>query len=420
MATQSWEQTEPLARRWGYTLAAELRFVFAALSAPPLYMALALLVLALLLIPQLPLRYRIDVGLGEGYGGDLPMLQGFNTPERDSHGSFRWTADGAKIHMVGLGQRPLRVQLDFFPISDEVVQAGPKSLDILANGQPLVTLPVFKAGSQQSFVVPPRLLANGDLTLTLRTETFAPPGDPRRLGTPLDRITVTALNNGGFVAPDWHSLTTWLLALAMGWLVLCRAVGQTGDRRPETGDRRRESIRKGRKACPELVEGEREGETQYAVCSTQYAVLGAKGSWFLVLGSCLIALAATLDPLRWAAGAQAALLALAWGYGLALLLHWLLPGLAARLAVPLSGRALGVLALICVGAFAMRYGGRLYPESMPGDIGFHTNRFGELVRGLVHILSRNRGVDFPYPPGPYLLLAPVTLLGVSIPTLLQF
>jgi amino acid adenylation domain-containing protein len=41
--------------------------------------------------------------------------------------------------------------------------------------------------------------------------------------------------------------------------------------RPETGDRRPEPIREGREACPELVEGEREGfSTQHAARSTQY------------------------------------------------------------------------------------------------------------------------------------------------------
>ena len=47
---------------------------------------------------------------------------------------------------------------------------------------------------------------------------------------------------------------------------------------------------------------------------------------------------------------------------------------------------------------------------MPGDIGFHINRFADTVRGTVFILSKNRGVDFPYPPALYLTLAPLFLL----------
>jgi hypothetical protein len=66
----------------------------------------------------------------------------------------------------------------------------------------------------------------------------------------------------------------------------------------------------------------------------------------------------------------------------------------------------------------MRYGGRLYPSSMHGDIGFHINRFNNAAWGLIFILSKNRGVDFPYPPWPYLLVAPLTLVGLRPSTIL--
>lgn len=56
---------------------------------------------------------------------------------------------------------------------------------------------------------------------------------------------------------------------------------------------------------------------------------------------------------------------------------------------------------------------------MPGDIGFHTNRFHEMLGGLITLISNNRGVAFPYPPGPYLLLAPLRVFGLETPLLLQ-
>jgi hypothetical protein len=67
-----------------------------------------------------------------------------------------------------------------------------------------------------------------------------------------------------------------------------------------------------------------------------------------------------------------------------------------------------------------RYGGKIYPDAMPGDIGFHVNRFVDVAYGEVLLVSRNRGVDFPYPPGLYLLLVPFTLLGVGRDAALQF
>ena len=77
------------------------------------------------------------------------------------------------------------------------------------------------------------------------------------------------------------------------------------------------------------------------------------------------------------------------------------------------------LLLIIVIVFATRYGGKIYPDSMPGDIGFHANRFAETVWGQVMLVSRNRGVDFPYPPAFYLILAPFTLLDIDRRALLH-
>ena len=68
---------------------------------------------------------------------------------------------------------------------------------------------------------------------------------------------------------------------------------------------------------------------------------------------------------------------------------------------------------------ATRYGGKIYPDAMWGDIGFHINRYTEVLQGLVLLLSRNRGVDFPYPPAFYLVLAPFSLLGLDRRVLLQ-
>jgi hypothetical protein len=56
---------------------------------------------------------------------------------------------------------------------------------------------------------------------------------------------------------------------------------------------------------------------------------------------------------------------------------------------------------------------------MHGDIGFHAHRLLEVRQGLVMLLSSNRGVDFPYPPALYLLLAPLTLTGLDDRVLLQ-
>ncbi|NNJ10039.1 hypothetical protein EKD04_006845 [Chloroflexales bacterium ZM16-3] len=339
------------------------------LASPALWLALSALLVTFLIAPQLPLRYTIDAGYEEGLGSDLPFLNGFNTAERDSHGTYRWTDDGATIRVPGVGQRPLALRLSFFPVGADVMAVGPHVIEILSDGQPLASLPVIAAGSIQSILVPPP--TNGSLMISLRTETFSPPGDPRRLGTPLAMVEIVALPNGP-ASPDWPSALGWLGAATLAWMALRHALGADAPL--------------GR---------------LYGVC----------------VG--LVGLAAILDPPRWAAGADAALLAAALAYPLAIGVRAGLTPLARHFGVPLDSFGLGWLSVFCVIAFAMRYGGRLYPNSMHGDIGFHINRFNDAILGLIFILSKNRGVDFPYPPGPYLLVAPFTLLGLSSGTVLQ-
>src|SRR5262249_38524514 len=115
--------------------------------------------------------------------------------------------------------------------------------------------------------------------------------------------------------------------------------------------------------------------------------------------------------------------AVALGVAAALLLGgWLRPALATlyrRVASPIAPPARRWLMLMALLVLATRYGGKIYPDAMWGDIGFPTNPYAEVLQGLGLLISRNRGVDFPYPPAFYLLLAPFSLLGVDKRVLLQ-
>ena len=347
----------------------------AALRAGVLWAALAILALALLLGPQLPLRYTIDVGYEEGYGSDLPLLRNFHTAERDASGTYRWTADGARIMVPGLGGRAVLLQLTFLPVGGEALARGPQATEIWGGGQLLARLPVRAEGRAYSFVLPAELVVQGRLDLTIRTATFVPTGDQRALGARLSGLRMTSVG-GGLAMPDWLAGLGWLQVLVLGWLLMRRSLG--------------------------------------------LGHAGERGAgWLLLVAAALIGLAAWADPPRWALGAWPALAALGAAYGLALALRLALPWLADRVGVKLGPSALGWLTLIVCAAFAMRYGGRLYPSAMHGDIGWHTNRMREALLGQIFLLSENRGIPFPYPPGPYLALAPFTLLGTSLPLTLQ-
>jgi hypothetical protein len=340
------------------------------------------MLLGLLLVVQLPRYYPIDVGVHEGYGGDLPLLWGFNTPEDDEHGTYRWTQDGATIRLPGMGQRPLLLQLDYIPISAAVIQAGPKQMELWLTDQFFTTLPVAESGRQYTLLIPPRYMPQGTLDLTIHTATFTPPDDPRTLGTPLDMVRVVSTQPTGTIAlPAWDAVWQWMLAVVFFWLVVARALYTSG-------------------------------------YPSAYRHRWAAGMSGMVI--VLIIVAAWLDPSRWGYGATPAVLAAGSSLLVLLVIQPLLPRLFSRLHLPVVPWAMAWLLLIAIAAFGVRFGGRLYPLSMWGDIGFHANRFIETFGlGELFLVSRNRGVNFPYPPGTYLVQAPLILLDLDLRFMLQ-
>lgn len=329
---------------------------------------LGLLAALLVLAAQAPLSYRIEIGQEDGPGADLPLILDFNTPEHDFNGDFRWTAGDSIIRLPGVGQRPLLAELRTFPVSQEMAQNGPQTFTLVASGQALVEAPVRPNGGVYHFLLPPPPDGTGDQQIELVSTTVIPSGDVRSLGILVDAFRVTGAP--GPTVPAWGTLLAWLGALCLAWLAI-RSIGIT----------------------PALA------------------------IWLLLPGALLLGLAALLDPPRLALGGPPALITLALTLALALVMRYVL-GRYQTLFGQHTG-ALQVLCLIMLLVFAMRYGGKIYPYSMPGDIGFHINRFADTLRGQVFLLSRNRGVDFPYPPAFYLVLAPLTLAGIERGTLLQ-
>ncbi len=389
-------------------------------------MSLGLFLALLLLAAQAPLRYAIQIGQDEGYGSDRPMVADFHDPETSpSAGSnFRWTSERSLIRLPGLGQRPLQLRLRLLPVNQEVAARAPQVIEVWAGGMLLGRLPIRPtSGGIYRLLVPAPPDGSGNQEIELRGTTFTPTGDSRAIGTPIDAALVERA--GGLAWPAWRSTLLWLVAALLFWLGLRRA-----------------------------------GLVQHI------ALIG------LLMGILLASLAALIDPPRFAFGATPALIALALGWLLMLLLNaapaglllagallalpaglllatlgtgqyenwggpgavalglaaalllagWLRPALGTlyrRVAPPIPPAARRWLMLIALLTLATRYGGKIYPDAMWGDIGFHTNRYTEVLQGLVLLLSRNRGVDFPYPPAFYLLLAPFSLLGLDRRVLLQ-
>ena len=356
------------AGRW---LAAELQLAFAATRDGRLALLLGIFAALMVLAAQAPLHYGVDVGVEDGPGSDLPLVAGFHPRERDLQGTFRWTTGTSHIRLPGVGVRPLQLTLRFIAVSPEVAERGPRELELWANGALAARLPVRPQGAVfRVLLSAPR---SGDVLVELRSATLVPTGDERAIGAGLAAFGAAA--PGGPALPAARPTLLWLLAALLAWLAVRRA--------------------------------------GFAPAATLALLLPLAG---------LAGLAALLDPPRFAFGAVPAATALALGWALALLLGGARPYIARqarRLGVAVPDSHWRWLALMAVAVLAARYGGKIYPDSMPGDIGFHINRMMDVARGTVLLVSRNRGVDFPYPPAPYLLLMPWLLAGVSPRVALQ-
>jgi hypothetical protein len=344
--------------------------MWAALRDQRLWLALVVFLLLQTLASQPALYYPIDIGKADGYRADLPLVRGFFPPEREGATVFRWSSAQIALRLPGVGQRPLRLSLALLALNDEVAQRGPQYLEVWANGTLLTTLPVRRSGSDYTLLVPPPYNGSGEQVIELRSTTFIPSGDERSIGVPINTLVVEA--DAGPHWPAWRPTLEAMLAMLLLWLALRRA--------------------------------------GFAGRTTLAGLLVVAALW---------SLASFADPLRTAFGVDAALIALALGYLLVVLFVHGTPKLFTRFTVAYDRRALRWLVLLALVVFVTRFGGKLYPDAMPGDIGFHDNRLGDTIRGMVLLLSRNRGVDFPYPPAFYTLLAPFTLFDLDRQVLLR-
>jgi hypothetical protein len=399
----------------------ETTLLLATLRDGALWRMLALLALLLTLAAQLPLYYAIDVGREDGIGSDLPLVRGMFPVEESPNGPFRWTTDRAIVRLPGIGQRPLAATIRVLAVNDEVATRGARELELWSSGQRLAFLPVRQSGAIYRLLIPPPADGTGDHRIEIRSATVIPTDDRRAVGTPLTTIALSA--GGGPTLPPWRSTLIWIGAGLALWVTLRQA-------------------------------GFGQGTIQAIMLPL--LALAAMGAW--------------LDPPRFALGAAPALIALTIGWALVVMLCaapetlrlaglalvvittvlWLIdwrgptidlgratahlravvglaglaflasaairPALAAaiaRLGIDVPAAHWRWLLLIVMVVFATRYGGKIYPDSMPGDIGFHANRFADVAFGRALLVSRNRGVDFPYPPAFYLILAPLTLLDID-------
>ncbi len=343
----------------------------------PLYGLLLALTLGLFVVVQRPLAYDVAIGQEDGWGADLPFAYNWNTTESTDAARYRWTGKDSRIRLSGLPRYPFAVELAFLP-ADANPRVADGVVDVSASSATQVALPLALGQRRVHMLVDTAATHGGVFELAIRAPTWTPDNDPRTLGVPIDNFSLTSLVD----APPLSSFRQAPVSWAFFWPVLLLIAAWVPLRR-------------------------------WGASRTLATVLGA-----MLVGLLLAGMA--VDRPRFALVAQPVTTALFWAVIWALGLRWALGGLVRKLRIPVSAPLLDLLALLFFASFALRYTGRLYPLSMPGDLGFHINREHDVLRGLTRLVSRHRGIDFPYPPALYMLLLPFRLLPISADQLVEF
>ncbi|NJM04970.1 hypothetical protein HC891_00155 [Candidatus Gracilibacteria bacterium] len=322
--------------------------------------------LLLLLVTQLPFNYRFQVGIDQGAVTDKPFLRGFNGGELITWDeSWRWSRGEAAVVVPGIGQRAVLVGFDVVSHRAQwQADIPPPVLTVDVGAGTPVDVVLRPQAARYTFYVPSEAMRNGSLNIGLRTEGWQNPNDARsELGVAIGNwLTVSSIAVPNLVRPDWGLALSWPLGLGLLWVAV-------------------RTLR----------------------FPPRQALL------LLVPLALLVPLLAAFEAPRLAAGERwviaNGLLAIV-GAGLC---NWLVPPLLKYLGLAVPTAIVRWLLLLMVLSFAVKFGGQLYPAAMPGDLQLHVNRYTRTMFGEVYIPAQHRGLPFPFPNAPYIVIAPFTL-----------
>lgn len=343
---------------------------------PWLFCSLAAVVL--FLAAQAPWSYHFVAGKERGHHSDLPFLQGFRPPEVDDAGQrWRWSNQEAWIEIPGIGNRTVIFGMNIVSHrANRQPDAPPTQLTIQTGTTPPFDITLRRESARYLLLIPPEMLERGRMRMHLATEGWDAPGDRRTgLGVAIgEAVAIRQTQYQGMIIPEvalWIAWSVWLFPL--WWALRILAFSQR----------------------PAMM--------------------------LLLPLAIVVPLLSLLDAPRMGFGNGWVLQIALMSVVSACVCMWLIPSLLQRWDVMPPPHLLRWLLLLIVVSFVLKYGGRLYPDSMPGDLQLHINRYLKTVmHGQIYIPAQHRGLPFPFPNGLYLTLAPFELLGPSIRFWLQF
>ncbi len=240
--------------------------------------------------------------------------------------TYRWSSDRGTISLPGIGRGDWTITLD---ATIQHPDKRPLGAVIAANGVPITQLP--DGGPRRlTLFVPAALVPDGDLTLTIASNTYK---DPRPLGVLLYDLRVAPAGPGALLPPLDSLLYAIVVALCL-YVCLLRM-------------------------------------------TRWHALAAALAFGVVLLGAW--ALAAARYPTVFMLPRLAGLAA--WSLALLLALERLLPWVFRRAGVPLSGGAQRALLLIFFAGYWIKAGGMLYPYFVGIDVSWHMGKVRQILDG---------------------------------------
>lgn len=183
----------------------------------------ALLAVGLVWSYQTAPEFELDLGSKEA----RPFISGFHQPEiRRTDGlTYRWSTGNAQLQIVGFGRRDATLWLDLAAPGPDL--APPPTVTILAGGVELAQIATLPEVRRYSVPVPATLMPGGDVTIELKTTTFQPPRDNRRLGVLVDHARLEPAVGSPPAWPPWR-----LVGLMAIVAIMVMAVGSASLSQP--------------------------------------------------------------------------------------------------------------------------------------------------------------------------------------------
>lgn len=335
---------------------------------------LGLLVLLFVSASQAGFSKTINLGSDDGYDRANAFTFDFYAPEQQGEHEFRWSKEHGRLVFPGVGAQHIGLEFELLAHRAQFIDPERPTVLNLEINQQMMSFTLRQERAHYRILVPESWMSSGDLDLIIQSEPWRIKGDSRsQLGVAIGDVSLRGWGSFGARMPYWPVLLSWLLVLVCAW---------------PTG---------------------------------RWLGFSPKSLFVLLLPLVVVPMWATLIvPAYLGLGNRALLLGCAWGLLLTVLLQYFVPKLLRALDIEPNPVYVRWLILIMVASFVLKYGGRLYPSSMYGDLSLHWHRFIRTISGSVNIMAAHRGLPFPFPSGMYIALAPLSLTGIPTWVIFEF